>query len=257
MGILDSLNKWLSVYKKTATDLLGSYTEEHSKTLKSNISKYIQTFKDTTEEKKEEKEEKKEEAKKPEPEIEIDPSIPAENYGIPLFIVGLQGDSWETKGNDERFGFVLRRLRQEALKYGATLIFTSSNRGGINVDVLEDHIFHRLFGLALNHSPKTTGKCTQWQIHIPAGLDKEENINTSKTSDSTSLRDLFQYIEQTKEEKKEEQVSCKTDQEFFDSLKGKLTTGRREFHSEGTSHNKKKKEKAVKSFFKSLLNTET
>merc|ERR1712228_197687 len=99
-SILVALKKWLSVFKKTSTKLLSTYSDEHSATLKANISKYVQTFEDKTAEKEEEKkeEEKKEEEKKEEEKVEkkedpaakeIAPAIPANNFGIPLFIVGL------------------------------------------------------------------------------------------------------------------------------------------------------------------------
>merc|ERR1712228_312961 len=102
-SILVALKKWLSVFKKTSTTLLGTYSDELKEEKKASISKYVQTFEDKTAEKEEEKkeEEKKEEEKKKKKKEEkkekkkdpaakeIAPAIPANNFGIPLFIVGL------------------------------------------------------------------------------------------------------------------------------------------------------------------------
>jgi len=106
----------------------------------------------------------------------------------------------------------------------------------------------------LDHKPKTVGKCSSWQIHVPAGLDSEDSINAevaSSIKDGTSLVDVFDFVEKKKTEQKDEVVSARSDQEFFDSLRGKLGNGRRQKASGNPT--KKKKEKAVKSFFKSLL----
>lgn len=269
-NVLTSLKEWIKVYKSASAGLLKNYSDEKGAQLKTKLSTYIQTFEDPTAEKKEaEPEEAKEAAPAAEGEAaegaaaiaaavkpveakkEIDPKIPATNTGIPLFIVGTKADSFEKLNNDDKFSFVVRRLRQECLKYGATLIFTSAIGEGIGTDVLRDHIYHRLLNLPLDHKPKTTGKCSSWEIHVPAGLDSEADIPKSSIKDGTSLVDVFEYVEKKRTEQKDEVVTARSDQEFFDSLRGKLGNGRRKQDSGNPT--KKKKEKAVKSFFKSLL----
>lgn len=283
-SVLTSLEKWLKVYKDTCAVLMKQYSDDHAATLKTKLSTYTQTFEDeetkgrrleaeqsakaakesgNVEEEPEEehsilntktKKQKKIEVKAAEPEEwKLDPKLPKFNTGIPLLIVGMKAESFEKTGEDEKFMFVVRKLRQKALLYGATIIYTSAIGAGINTDVLKDHVFHRLFGLILPHKPQTTGSCTQWPIHIPAGFDKSADITDSKIPDNKSLEDIFEYVAKTKEETKHDVVSARSDQEFFNSLRGKLGNGRRAEAGRGETHSKKKKEKAVKSFFKSLL----
>lgn len=274
---MENLKKWLKAYEQVSTELLKNYSDEKASQLKTKISKYCFEFEDATvpkpdpvEEKKEEpveeeevsllatsKKKKKKEEKAPEPEVvekKFDPKIPVKNFGIPLLVVGLKGDSFERVGDDNKFGYVLRRLRQECLKYGATLIYSSAIGQGINTDVIQDHVNHRLHDLPLLHKPQTTGKCNQWQVHIPAGYDEESKINSSSIKDGTSMADVFDYHETKKERKQEKEVTAKTDQEFFQSLRGKLGSQRRSDYGRGKGKaNKNDKDKAVKSFFKNLL----
>jgi len=274
---MDNLKKWLEAYEQVSTELLKRYSDEKAAQLKLKISNYVFAFEDATvpkpdpvDEKKEEPEEeeevsllatqgkkkKKEEEKVEEPVVEkkMDPNIPAKNFGIPLLVVGLKGDKFERVGDDNKFNYVLRRLRQECLKYGATLIYSSAIGEGINTDVLQDHLNHRLHDLPLLHKPQTTGKCNQWQVHIPAGYDQESDLNTSTIKDGTSMADVFDYHETKKEKTEEKKVTAKTDQEFFQSLRGKLGSSRRSDYRQGSKKaNKNDKEKAVKSFFKNLL----
>lgn len=276
--VIKSMKEWIKVYKSASKELLGKYSDEKAAALKLKLSTYVQTFEDPTAEKKVEAKEPAtpaategetapapagEEAAAPAPAPaaeeaapveavkEIDPKIPAVNTGIPLFVVGTKADTFEKVNDDEKFSFIVRRLRQECLKYGATLIFTSAIGEGVGTDILRDHIYHRLLNLELDHKPKMTGKCSSWQIHVPAGLDSEDDIPKSNIKDGTSLVDVFEYVEKKKTEQKDEVITARSDQEFFDSLRGKLGNGRRQKDSGNPS--KKKKEKAVKSFFKSLL----
>jgi len=60
-----------------------------------------------------------------------------------------------------------------------------------------------------------------------------------------------------RKKKKTKEIVAKSDEEFFRSCQEQLKSGkRREDPNLSRSANKKKKEKAVKSFFKSLLSKE-
>jgi len=196
--------------------------------------------------------------------VPIDPDYPKNNYGIPLFVVGLKGDFFANInqiGATDKFDFLTGRLRKKCLDWGATLIYTSAAGEGVNAEVMVDQVYHRLFNFPLLHAPKVVGSSTDYAIHVPAGYDKLSLIELSeskKWDDSTHLKKVFGKVGgKTKAEKKKQTIQAKEDSEFFASLQEQLKTGvRRVDPNARKSDTKKKKEKAVKSFFKSLLSKE-
>lgn len=291
--IIDNLEKWLDIFKKTCESCLSKVSAEDQKNLKKKISKYVQFFVDIkkADEEKTEEEPKKEEAKtegdaapkeagEGEAKIdvpversslvmEVDTDIPNENYGIPLFVVGLKADYFEkvianTDDAEDKFEFVSTRLRKICLDWGATLMYTSAVGDGTNVTELHDQIFHRVFNFPLMHKTKAVGNCSDYGIHVPAGFDSLGIIDaagstTGRWNDETPLSEVFVNKEEKKKKAKAEvRVEAKTDQEFFMSLKKQLDSGRPDTGSRSPTKgdNKKKKEKAVKNFFKGLLSGE-
>merc|ERR1712130_776489 len=196
--------------------------------------------------------------------VPIDPDYPVNNYGIPLFVVGLKGDFFATSinqiGATDKFECVTSRLRKKCLDWGATLIYTSAAGEGVNADVMVDQVYHRLFQFPLLHPPKVFGTSTDYAIHVPAGYDKLSliELSTSKWDDSVHLKTVFGLSSSKgKAEKKQQTIQAKPDAEFFASLQEQLKTGKRRVDPNvRKSDTKKKKEKAVKSFFKSLLSKE-
>jgi len=212
---------------------------------------------------------KEEEAEKEDEEIfietPIDPDVPEKNFGIPLFVVGLKADYFEKGlnqiGATDKFDFLTNKLRTECLKWGATLIYTSAVGDGVNASLLVDQIYHRMFNFPLAHKPKVVGSSTDYAIHVPAGYDKLTLIQLgrkAKWDDSTHLSVVFGVDTKGQvEKKKASSISAKSDPEFFASLKEQLDSGvRRVDPNANKAKNKKKKDKAVKSFFKSLLSKE-
>jgi len=293
-----SLKKWLEVYKSTSEGLLKD--EKMRNEYRHKISQYVQTFEDATkklekveikiveeeydgtgddgkeegkegkegkeEEKKEDEKEEKEEESEIFIETPIDPDVPAQNYGIPLFVVGMKADFFEKLnaiGANDKFEFITHKLRRTCLEWGATLLFTSAAGDGVNAQLFVDQVYHRLFNFPLLHPPKVVGSASDYAIHIPAGYDKLSLLELSqlKWDESTDLSRVFSADSNPRKkgakEKKAQQIIAKSDEEFFRSCQEQLKTGkRREDPNMSKSANKKKKEKAVKSFFKSLLSKE-
>lgn len=198
-------------------------------------------------------------------ETPIDPDVPEKNFGIPLFVVGLKADYFEKGlnqiGATDKFDFLTNKLRTECIKWGATLIYTSAVGDGVNASLLVDQIYHRMFNFPLAHKPKVVGSSTDYAIHVPAGYDKLSLIQLSrkaKWDDSTHLSVVFGVDTKGQvEKKKASAISAKSDPEFFASLKEQLDSGiKRVDPTANKEKNKRKKEKAVKSFFKSLLSKE-
>merc|ERR1712038_94699 len=314
-SLIESLDKWLAVYKSTSEGLIKE--EKTRDALKLKISKYVQTFVDATKkvekveikiveeeydptkdkEKKDDAGDSKEEAKEEAPddtkeeaapddnkedapaedappenkeeeedeifiETPIDPDVPAKNFGIPLFVVGLKADFFEKMnqiGANDKFDFLTNKLRRKCIEWGATLIYTSSVGEGVNADCFVNQVYHRLFDFPLLFSPKVVGSSTDYAIHVPAGYDKISLIELTqhKWDESTALTKVFEERTKSSKEKKAVVVQAKSDLEFFRSLDEQLKTGkRREDPNISKTASKKKKEKAVKSFFKSLLSKE-
>lgn len=73
--------------------------------------------------------------------VPIDLAIPAHNFGVPLVIVGTKADYFSRvlakSGADEKFDFLMQRIRSVAIEYGATTIFTSAIGEGSNIGVLQ------------------------------------------------------------------------------------------------------------------------
>ena len=91
-------------------------------------------------------------------EVAVDMTSPEVNLGVPVVIVCNKADFFTRvlakQGADEKFELISHQLRRLALKYGASLVFTSAFGEGVNIDLLQDYLFHRLFKFPLQHSAK-------------------------------------------------------------------------------------------------------
>jgi hypothetical protein len=309
--VLTSLTKWLEVSKDVSDKLLAKMTEEEATALKTAVSKYNQFFVDVAAKKAEEAavaegaaeaaaapaegEEAKEAAEGGEDaeskpadaaaaseiteddskEVSVDLTKPEVNLGIPVIIVCNKADYFNRvlakQGADDRFDLISLQLRNVAIKYGATLVYTSAFGEGINIDLCQDYMFHRLFDFPLKHSAKAIGSAEDVGLYVPAGYDSADLIASGITlkngwTNETKLEDVFENpaIQKGDKASVSQVLAAASNEDFFKSLKDQLEKG----HSGGTATSsapastgavsdqgdEKRNQKAVKSFFKSLLN---
>ena len=111
-----------------------------------------------------------------------------------------------------------------ALKYGATIIYTSG-KTNINLTVLYDYICHILFNFELVHKPNFIEKEAYF---IPSGYDDLNLLNSNE--------EIKKYLEESYEEKiknelnekktTEEDIQCEDTNTFFEFLQNKGLKGK-------------------------------
>jgi hypothetical protein len=103
-------------------------------------------------------------------------------------VVGCKADYFQRKGAgiDDKFEYLTRRLRKVCLDYGATLIYSSAAGKGVNVEVLQDYILHRVYNFNLTNPAKAIGSTNEddYNIYIPAGYDNADLITSSAPPNS-------------------------------------------------------------------------
>lgn len=299
-NLIASLTKWLEVAKEINDQLLSKLTEEQVTELKTNVSRYNQFFVDfaakkpeeplpepeaaapatategdekaategegeNTEETKVSTEISEEDSK----ELAVDLSKPEVNLGVPIMIVCNKADYFNRvltkQGADDKFNLIAHQLRKLAMKYGATLVFTSAFGEGINIDMCQDYLFHRLFKFPLNHSAKVVGSAEDVGLYIPAGYDSEDLLASGMKlkngwDDKTVLETVFENPESSGVDKKSAVlVTAASNEVFFKGLRDQLDKGHSGTAGVSSSttgegdKDVKRNEKVVKSFFKSLL----
>ena len=150
------------------------------------------------------------------------------NCGVPLVFVINKSDAVVEHQNkkklEEDSEFILSHIRLLALKYGATIIYTSG-KTNINLTVLYDYICHILFNFELVHKPNFIEKEAYF---IPSGYDDLNLLNSNE--------EIKKYLEESYEEKIknelnektiiEEDIQCEDTNTFFEFLKKKGVKGK-------------------------------
>lgn len=131
------------------------------------------------------------------------------NLGIPLVIVvnksEIVSQTGERKRFDEDSEFILKHIRNFALPYGATIIYTSSKQN-INLSVLYEYILHRIYKFDFRHKPNTMDKDSYF---IPAGYDSLSVLKNFDIQNELQLlyEDRVPYVK-PKNIIKEEEIVC-------------------------------------------------
>ena len=113
-------------------------------------------------------------------ELELDEGVLKVNLGIPIVVVCNKVDLLQhgekAKFLAENMDFIQKSVREYALQYGATVIFTSSlvNR---NVDTFYQYLLHRLYGCEFAFKPNIEEKDN---LFIPSGFDSLNQIEALK-----------------------------------------------------------------------------
>ena len=175
-NIPNILTKWCDTIKTTQTNLFNTLSTEQQQQHKLNNSKRIQSYHSTA----------------------IDPLQPQYNIGCSLCILGTRTDQLAgtlagTSDADTKFDYLIRYIRQEALKYGATIILTSidghSNnmKQSVNIDVLHEYLYSTVVNPSyqLTHQPVVVGNDTSYNIYIPCGMDSIELIDSTYTGEQS------------------------------------------------------------------------
>lgn len=200
----------------------------------------------------------------------IDAAIPAKNLGVPIIIVGTKVDFLsrdprmaKVSNNDQRFEFMVSKLRTAALEYGATLVLTSAAGEGVNVEELQDCIFYSMYQLPLNHAAKVVGTAEDFAIVVPAGFDSIDLINTGgQVDESNTFAKMFpEFVSSASSEADKAPVVALSNEDFFVHLEAQLKGGAplascpttKSSSGSGSAVNAEKKKAKAKNFFKGLL----
>mmetsp|Transcript_22503 Transcript_22503/g.22222 ORF Transcript_22503/g.22222 Transcript_22503/m.22222 type:complete len:252 (-) Transcript_22503:25-780(-) len=136
-----------------------------------NVERYMKAYKDPSEETKEEQvDEAIQEVPLPEGVLQV-------NLGVPIMIICCKSDLiWSVdKSRDqcERIlDCTLKSLREFAVTYGASIIYTSS-KTGTNLNTFYNYIVHRLYGFKFSQKAQIIDR---ENIFIPAGWDSPNLI---------------------------------------------------------------------------------
>jgi dynein light intermediate chain 1 len=176
---LDQLAKWADIIFEISKKLPAAKQNEMRKRLEDHFRFYKNPDKkedmsDTTEDDKnqESNDEEMNEALK---NMALDEGILSVNLGIPIIIICNKSEvvaSGDTiKYFQTRLEFIMKHIREFALRYGASIIFTSTKKGS-NLEELYTYIQHRLFDLS-TVSPEITNKES---MLIPTGYDSPKLV---------------------------------------------------------------------------------
>jgi dynein light intermediate chain 1, cytosolic len=147
------------------------------------------------------------------------------NLGVPIIIVCNKSDVMPAleknfEYQDSDFEFIQQNLRTEALKYGATLLYTST-KNGKGIEILKDYVAHRLLATPFTTRAQVLDKDT---LFVPSGYDTLDRITV--LNDHTKTGSYEETIQAPAKKKvaarKEEEVKAQGDQDFLEAHKGNL-----------------------------------
>ncbi|CAG9326675.1 unnamed protein product [Blepharisma stoltei] len=168
---LEDLHQWIEIWHEKLGKVLSSLPLDDQDQMVQGVERYMKAYKDPSEETKEEKiDEAVQEIPLPEGVLQV-------NLGVPIVIICCKSDLiWSVdKSRDqcERIlDFTLKSLREFAVTYGASIIYTSS-KTGINVNTFYNYIVHRLYGFRFTQKAQIIDRES---IFIPAGWDSPNLI---------------------------------------------------------------------------------
>ena len=169
------------------------------------------------------KEEEKEKLKAP-----VKEGVLEVNCGVPIVFVINKSDAVIEHQNKRKIEddseFILSHIRLLALKYGATIIYTSG-KANINLTVLYDYICHILFNFELTHKPNFIEKEAYL---IPGGYDELKSLNSNEEIKKFLEEPYENRIRQENKEREilEEDIQCEDSNTFFETLQKKGLKGK-------------------------------
>ena len=227
--IKESLNKWTNFIYDNFSTLILKFPFDKQQELRQNVINNIKLYKEPEydEDGNLKKEILTEEQKMIQLELPLKEGVLKTNCGVPIVFVINKSDvvsqTGEKKFFEENSEFILKHIRQIALLYGASIIYTSGKRNN-NLEVLYNYICHSLFNFELPHKPNLIDKDC---FFIPAGYDSLtalKQIDTQK--DLEVLFDEKIPPEKTKNVAGEEEIICEDTNVFLGKLKTETKGGR-------------------------------
>jgi len=159
------------------------------------------------------------------------------NLGIPIVFVCNKADAInkfesECEYQDSDFDFIQQHLRQLALTYGATLIYTAP-RGSeehSGVEILRDYISYRMFGSPFSVKAEVLEKDA---VFVPSGYDSREKISVLEDPSKVGAYEdvICPPDEDVKKQRDTEEIVAMLDNDFLaqhqESLAQAATSERR------------------------------
>ena len=218
--VKESLIKWTNLIQETFDELIKKLPENLQNKIKDNVIRKIKLYQDPELDaegrpitKQLTPEEEKIKLKTP-----LKEGVLKINCGVPLVFVINKSDAVVESQNkrkiEEDSEFILSHIRLLALKYGATIIYTSG-KTNINLTVLYDYICHVLFNFELVHKPNFIEKEAYF---IPAGYDDLTLLKSNEEIKKYLEESYEDRIKKENNEKQiiEEDIQCEDTNTFFE-----------------------------------------
>eukprot|EP00656_Telonema_subtile_P057951 TRINITY_DN966_c0_g2_i1.p1 TRINITY_DN966_c0_g2~~TRINITY_DN966_c0_g2_i1.p1 ORF type:complete len:358 (+),score=100.22 TRINITY_DN966_c0_g2_i1:206-1279(+) len=221
-NINKTFRTWLDITEKAvlaALDESADTTVEGD--LQAHLSRYLQCYTEPAEDSGSPKSSRMTIADPDEVLLPLGEGVLCKNLGIPIVLVCNKADAInkfesECEYQDSDFDFIQQSLRQVALSYGATLLYTaprgSEPHNGTNI--LRDYIAHRLFERRFKVRAEVLEKDA---VFVPSGWDSKEKI--SVLFDSSKDGEYEEIIpapdEVVKKQRETEELVATPDDEFL------------------------------------------
>ena len=146
------------------------------------------------------------------------------NCGVPMIFVINKSDvttSEQKKIFDEKSEFILCHIREVAIEYGATIIYTSA-KSNCNLKVLYQYICHTIFNFQLANKPNLIDKEAYF---IPAGSDDNTELENEPVYKEFLMKTYEKEIENPTQKKNivaENDVTCEDTNSFLREIKDKF-----------------------------------
>merc|ERR1711871_829775 len=228
-NINQSIQNWLDITEKA---VLAALDESSDTNVEEQLMPALQKFLQTYVEPPEDGGSPKSRVPKPTDEEEVllplGDGVLTKNLGIPIVLVCNKADAInkfesECEYQDSDFDFIQQHLRQIALKYGATLLYTAphgteEHRGA---SLLREYIAHRLFGARFEVRAEVLEKDA---VFVPAGYDSKEKISVLEDSSKEgAYEDVICPPDEVKKAVRQlEEVVAKDDDAFLEEHQGRL-----------------------------------
>lgn len=252
---LDQLSKWADVIFELSKMLPTSKQNELRKKLEDHFKFYknpdkVDELPEQTEENKEEnghEDEMKEALKN----MALDDGILNINLGIPIIIILNKSEAVSlgetSKYFSQRLEFIMKHLREFALRYGASIMFTSTKKG-TNLEELYTYMLHRYFDLP-TVSPEITNRES---ILIPTGYDSPKLIQQLVPNINDPYDKIVIKVKATRELAEEAEVVSESLEQIVESLIDMQEEGEEDKEEPTPPPAPKSKKVDPNTFFKSL-----
>lgn len=182
----DQLSQWADIIFEINKKLFLQLPVAKQNQMRKNIENHFKFYKNPDKSKQEKPTEdakvegeggEEEEMKEALNEMDLEDGVLNVNMGVPIMVICTKSEVISTGEtmkyfHQTRFEYILKHLREFCLRYGASLVFTSS-RKGTNMDVLYSYLRHRFQEADFTIGPEVNNKES---IFIPSGYDSPKLV---------------------------------------------------------------------------------